>query len=188
MRLETKRLVLRQQEKRDIPSLLENINNLKVSKNLAVVAFPYTLKDAELWFNHCSELAKETQPKGIEIVIELKPEKKAIGAIGLSGINYELKTCNFGYWLGEKYWRQGIMSEALKAVLKFYFEELKMNRIAAGAFVENPPSAKLLEKLGFVNEGMQRQAIGCKATGKVHDEFIYAMLKADYLKAKEFWK
>jgi len=183
MRLETERLVLRPLEEKDLPDLVANVNNLNVSKRLAVVPFPYTLKDAEWYLNHCLEKAKDARPKGMELVIEFKPEGKVIGAVGLSSIDYEIKSCSFGYWLGEKYWRQGIMSEALLKVMDFAFNELKLNRMEAGVFAENPASAMLLRKLGFKEEGFKRQAIGCKATGKVHDEFIFAMLKEDFLKA-----
>ena len=187
MRLETKRLVLRDWESADIYPLIENINNLKVSQNLSVVVFPYAVKDAEWFIDHCKSNCAENPRKSYNFAIELRAEKKPIGGTGLAKVDLAVSSATLGYWLGEKYWRQGIMSEALKAVLKFFFEELKFNRIEAGAFVENPASARLLEKLGFVKEGFLRQSVGCKATGKVHDEFIYAMLKEDYLKAKNSW-
>lgn len=180
MRLETKRLILRNFKKSDLRALVENINNLKVSQYLLVVPFPYTKADAEWWINHCFKVSKENPPKSIEIAIESKSEKKIIGAIGLSKIDYSASASTFGYWLGEKYWRQGIMSEALNEALKFAFEKLKLNKLEAGVFTENNASARLLEKLGFKKEGVKKQAVRAKSTGKVHDEIIYAMLRQEF--------
>lgn len=184
MKIVTKRLILRPIEKKDIPALIKNINNLKVSKWLLVVPYPYKLKDAKWWFNHCQEEKKKKSKDKYNFAIELKSEKKQIGGIGLNHVNKFQGTAEVGYWLGEKYWRQGYGSEALEAVLNFAFNKLKLRRIWGPIFVGNPSSGKLLEKFGFKKEGIMRKAVKSKATGKIHDEIFYGLLKEEWKKLK----
>jgi len=134
MILKTKRLILRDFEKKDIEDLIENINNLNVSKWLLVVPYPYTKKDAKWWINCCAEKAKEKPRKSYEFAIEF--EGKMIGGIGLSKIDKFQGSAILGYWLGEGYWRQGIMGEAVERVLDYAFNRLKLRRINSEAFVE----------------------------------------------------
>jgi RimJ/RimL family protein N-acetyltransferase len=58
-----------------------------------------------------------------------------------------------GYWLGEEFWGRGIMTEAVGALTDFCFDNFPLRRIYAEAFANNPASARVLEKVGFVFEG-----------------------------------
>ena len=82
MKLETKRLILREIQMEDIKDLVENINNLKVSRYLLVVPHPYSLEDAKWWVNHCKERIKEKPRTSYEFSIALKPGNKVIGGCG----------------------------------------------------------------------------------------------------------
>jgi len=182
MKLITKRLILREWNKKDIPDLISNINNIKVTKWLLVVPYPYKMKDAEWWIKHCKEKMKEKPRTSYEFAIELKSEKRIIGAVGLSHVDKFQGTAIIGYWLGEKYWRQKYGSEGVNAVLNFVFNKLKLRRITAGIFEGNPSSSKLIEKYGFKKEGLKRKAVRSKADKKVYDEYIYGLLREDYKK------
>jgi [ribosomal protein S5]-alanine N-acetyltransferase len=175
MKLVTERLVLRNISDKDIKDLIENINNLNVSKWLLVVPYPYTEKNAKWWIDHCKEKDKE-----YNFCIELKSEKKLIGGIGLSHVDKFQGTAEVGYWLGENYWKKGYGSEALKVLIDFSFNKLKLRKLEAGVFSKNPGSGKLLEKFGFVKEGIRKEARRSKATEDIHDEIMYGLLKKDY--------
>jgi len=180
--LVTKRLLLRLPTKKDAEDITKNINNLKVTKWLLVVPYPYKIKDAFWWINKTLKEFRQKEKKGYHFSIELKKEKKVIGGIGLEKINKFIGTAEVGYWLGEKYWMQGYGKEALREVLKFAFNKLKLKRIEAEVFSENPSSGKLLELFGFKKEGYKRRAVRCKADGKVKDVIIYGLLKEDWKK------
>jgi RimJ/RimL family protein N-acetyltransferase len=90
------------------------------------------------------------------------------------------QTATVGYWLGEAFWRQGIMTEAACKVIRFAFEDLNLRRLNINAFVENVPSNNLIKKLGFVFEGTKIQAAKSRATNKVHDTHNYRMLKEEW--------
>jgi ribosomal-protein-alanine N-acetyltransferase len=82
-----------------------------------------------------------------------------------------------GYELASAYWRKGIMSEALKAIINWGFERLNFNRIEAMVMLDNIASKKLLEKLTFREEGILREYAFWK--GEFHDLRMFSRLKKD---------
>ena len=184
MKLETERLILRDVNKKDIKDIQKNINDLDVSKWLLVVPYPYKLKDAKWWVNHCQESYKKKKRDKYSFGIELKEEKRLIGGISLDKIDKFQNNANIGYWIGKDYWKCGYGSEALNEILKFAFNKLKLRRINAGVFVGNSSSGKLLEKFGAKLEGVKRKGVRCKANGKIGDELFYGLLKSEWRKIK----
>ena len=182
MKIETKRLILRPLKDSDAKDIQENLNDLEVSKWLLVVPYPYTLKDAKKWIKLNKKKWKKRNKENYDFGIELKDENKIIGVISLNKINKEQRTAKVGYWLGQKYWRKGFGSEALKEVLDFAFKKLKLRRIEAGVFKGNPSSGKLLEKFGAKLEGIKRKSEICKADKKIKDGLVYGLLKEEYKK------
>ncbi|MCJ7729330.1 MAG: GNAT family N-acetyltransferase [Sedimentisphaerales bacterium] len=176
MRLVTERLILRRPTLKDAADIKENVNNLNVSRFLARVPYPYGIKDAKSFIKLFSKKSKQNL---YEFGITLKSSGKVIGMIGLLNVDPFSKKAEIGCWLGEKYWRQGIGTEAVKAIVNFAFEKLKLVRVEAGVFPENRASINLWRKLGFKKEGMKRQAIRARSTGKWHDVCIYGLLKSD---------
>ena len=94
-----------------------------------------------------------------------------------------LGVAEIGFWLDEQYWRQGIMTEAARAYIEFAFNMVGLRRLEAGAFRENIASKRLLtRKLDFKPEGMKREGVKSGATGKIHDQSIYGLLKRGWEK------
>src|ERR1041384_8687992 len=173
MILRTKRLILREWEKRDVKDLMDGLNNLKVTKWLAFAPYPYTKKDAEGWIKNCIENAKKGEKRNsYEFAIELKSEKKVIGGTGLSRINRFQGTAGGGIWLNGKYQKKGYGSEAFEARLRFAFNKLKLRRIENGFLKGNPFSFNMQKRFGYKIEGMRRKGFRCMANGKVKDEYI----------------
>ena len=182
MKLNTKRLILRPLKDSDAKSIRENIDNLDISKWLLVVPHPYSLKDARQWINENKKKWKKKEKIGYSFGIELKEEKKFIGGIGLDHVDKRQGIATTGYWIGEKYWRNGYGGEALAAVLNLAFNKLKLRRIEAEVFQGNPSSGKMLEKFGFKKEGLKRESNICKANGKIYDSICYGLLKRELKK------
>jgi RimJ/RimL family protein N-acetyltransferase len=88
------------------------------------------------------------------------------------------KRAEVGYWLGRKKERQGIMSEALREVLKFGFDKLKLRKITARVFHFNIASQKLLEKYRFKKEGVLRKNL--YKNRRYYDEVCYGLLKKEF--------
>ena len=184
MRLETKRLILRDLEDKDVKELLLLVNDLDVSQYLAIVPHPYSLKDAKWFVNHCKEESKKKPRESYELGIELKDKEKIIGIVSITKVDLWDKKATLGYWLGKQYWKNGIMTEAVRKLIEFAFDELKLQRIDVNASTKNKASNSLIKKLGFKYEGMRKRNHRAKSTGKYHDANIYGLLKEDWKKKK----
>ena len=164
------RFVLRKWQAGDEPSLTENANNYNIWINLRdIFPFPYRMRDAREWVRTVS---KENPVTNFAIVVE----DKAVGGIGLtikSDINR--RSAEIGYWLGEKYWNQGIVTEAVTAITEYGFSAFELCRIYAGIMEWNPASGKVLEKCGVTPEARLKKNI--TKAGKTMDELVYAIVR-----------
>jgi ribosomal-protein-serine acetyltransferase len=101
-----------------------------------------------------------------------------VGGVLFFPIEVQAGSTEIGYWLGEAASGRGVMTRAVRAMLGFAFDDLKLNRVALQADVRNTRSRAVAERLGFTLEGVRRQA------WVVHDEFVdfaaYAMLASDW--------
>ncbi|MFA5931622.1 MAG: GNAT family protein [archaeon] len=180
MKLETKRLILRDWKKEDIKDLIEGLNNLKVAKWLAFAPHPFTKKDAEKWIDYCKNLKKGKNRTAYEFAIELKSEKKVIGGVTLDKIDHFHGLAGGGIWINIDYHGKGYGTEAFGERLRFAFENLNLRRIENGFFKGNPSSLKMQKKLGYKLEGLRRKRFVCKADGKIKDEYITGLLKEEW--------
>ena len=113
--------------------------------------------------------------------LELKETHKVIGSVGLhdsrrAELSYDRE---IGYALSEDYWGQGIVVEAVKAVMAYAFDELQMNMLMVAHFCFNKQSKRVIEKLGF--EHRKHLAEACvRYDGVVLDEEVYMMTREQY--------
>ena len=111
-------------------------------------------------------------------VICLKGETKLIGSIGFWHTVPEHHRAELGYILHPDFWNQGIVTEALQAVLKYGFEKMKLHSVEASVNPENVASIRVLEKHGFVREAYFREDYFYD--GKFYDSAVYCLLSRDY--------
>ncbi len=112
--------------------------------------------------------------------IQLKETGQVIGRMFGMNPDNKVKQVELAYELGSKWWNMGLMTEAVKAVLPFFFEEVGFNRVYAYHASENPASGKVMKKCGMIYEGTLRQA--CSCNNGIFDKVMYAMLAEDYFK------
>ena len=137
----------------EYPPLLDD---RAVSRWLLRVPWPYHRSDAVA---HVLR-ARRRRRSGTHLalaIIELDSDR-LIGGIGLYHLEGEHRHAEVGYWLGRPYWGQGFASEALGAVLRAGFVDLRLHRVEAGVFPGNAASEHVLRKAGFVAEGIRREA------------------------------
>jgi len=91
-----------------------------------------------------------------------------------------LHRANIGYDLQKAHWNKGYITETLKAIIDFGFFSMEINRIEAEVMQENASSERVLEKLGFVREGVLRSWM--LWNNQYYDMTIYSLLKNDYCK------
>ena len=114
--------------------------------------------------------------------IVLKELGEPIGSMGAVAFNEKARSVEIGYCIGEKWWRRGYTSEALAAVIKFFFEEVGVNRVYSEHDPRNPNSGKVMQKCGMKYEGTLRQA-DFNNTG-ICDACIYGILAEEYERTK----
>jgi ribosomal-protein-alanine N-acetyltransferase len=108
--------------------------------------------------------------------ITRKDEGNIIGSCGYYGFHNWYRRASIGYELARSHWRQGIMTEALSAIIDYGFGEMELNRLEAVVMPENTASIKMLEKLGFRKEGLLAEYEQWGSKGFV-DLCMYAMLR-----------
>jgi len=174
--LTSERLSLRKLRFSDAEDIRRNANNKEVARWTISVPYPYT-KDHAVRFIRKTHYGYENR-KSYTFGIVLRKENKVIGTITLSKFDYKNKNAEIGYWLGKRYWKQGLMTEAVKLILKFGFRQLKLHRIGSGLFEENVASRRVLEKAGFKLEGKIRESRF--RYGRWHNELRYGVLSSEY--------
>ena len=108
--------------------------------------------------------------------IILKEYDKAIGHISVVELNDKNQRCSIGYCIGKAFWNKGLMTESLKAVIEFLFNEVGMNRIQAKHDTDNPASGEVMKKAGMKYEGTLHQYRKRK-DGTFGNSSIYAIIK-----------
>lgn len=111
--------------------------------------------------------------------ITRKAHPGLIGSCGYYGFHAWHLRASIGYELARPFWRQGIMQEALEAIIKLGFEEMGLNRIEAVVMPENSASIKLLESLGFRQEGLLREYENWGSKGFT-DLCIFSLLRTTW--------
>ncbi|MFA5841142.1 MAG: GNAT family protein [Candidatus Paceibacterota bacterium] len=184
MKLETKRLILREPKKSDWKDLVEGVGECDVAKMLSTIVHPYTKKDAIEYIQKVNKRWKQKIKDDYSFFIELKSEKKMIGAIGIHKIDIYSGNGTTGSWINKKYWRNGYMTEAKVALNDFAFNKLKFIRLNSSVATNNVASNATQLKMGYKLEGMQRKIKRCRASGKLSDQNMYGLLKEDWKKTK----
>lgn len=106
-----------------------------------------------------------------------------IGNIGVVGQSRTNKTAELGYWLDAGVRGRGIMTRAVSEAQDLLFKTGEINRIQIRAAVENMPSRKMAQRLGYKEEGIQRQAEIVRP-GVIHDVVMYSKLKSEWEREK----
>ena len=102
-----------------------------------------------------------------------------LGGINIGNVRRGVsQSASLGYWIGEKYSRNGYMKEALKLLIPSLFVDLRLNRIEAATLEENIASKNLLKKIGFKKEGVLRKYL--KINGTWRDHILYGLLENDF--------
>ena len=106
-------------------------------------------------------------------------DKTLLGGINVGNVRRGVsQSASLGYWIGEKYSRNGYMKEALKLLIPSLFVDLRLNRIEAATLEENIASKNLLKKIGFKKEGLLRKYL--KINGAWRDHILYGLLENDF--------
>lgn len=175
--LETERLILRQFEVNDLDDFYEYANNPNVGPNAGWP--PHENKETTL---KILEAFMDTTDKEVRAIV-YKEYGKVIGSIGIhhDSLRKSVNSKSLGYVLSHDYWGKGIMTEAVQEIIKYMFEDMKLDIISCCHYPFNTRSKRVIEKAGFKYEGVIRQAKKIY-DGSVHDLVCYSITKEEYFK------
>lgn len=170
MQLATERLLLRPFTLDDAPAVQRLVSAYEIAENTLLIPHPYPEGAAAEWISKLG-----TKPDNHVFAIVLAGD--VVGAIGME-VQREHDRGEIGYWIGVPYWGRGYMTEALRGVLGWAFESLRLHRVFAVHFTRNPASGRVMQKAGMRHEGLLRQHD--KKWDAYLDVEVYGILDSDW--------
>jgi len=174
--LRTERLVLREVTSKDAPWYLKHFNTWEIVDGQECPG-PKDIKTArkelKLYFTD-----NFTGGTGMRWGLTLRGSDDLIGSVGFYKWVKKTHQVETGYDLDPDYWGQGLMTEAMTAIVQYAFDVMKVNRIEALVSPRNKGSQRLVRRLGFRREGVLREHD--YYDGEFTDDFLFALLKRDW--------
>jgi RimJ/RimL family protein N-acetyltransferase len=154
----------------DLDALVRHANNPKIAGNLRdQFPHPYSRRDGIDYLNYVRDMEVETS-------FAVEYAGGPIGGVGfLLGADIARISAEIGYWLSEIYWGRGLATRVVQGISDWAFDNYKLTRIFAMAFSYNVGSMRVLEKAGFVREGVMRKS--AIKNGVVLDQVLYAKVR-----------
>jgi RimJ/RimL family protein N-acetyltransferase len=170
MEIPVGRYLVRPWQPKDATSLSTHLGNPKVTEQLlARHPNPYTVERALQWIELCR---MEADP--VNFAIANKTD--AIGGVSLylqRGVRRH--SAEIGFWIGEPFWNQGIATQVVQAFVDYAFTRFALTRVFANVFSANTASIRVLEKAGFLYEGMAVKSVN--KDERFMDELSYAIVR-----------
>jgi ribosomal-protein-alanine N-acetyltransferase len=131
---------------------------------------------AERFIAACRQMADEGV--GARLAVDRVSDGAFIGWCSLNRWNPDYRSASLGYCFDDAAWGHGYATEAARALLRWAFDTLDLNRVQAETDTRNGASARVLEKLGFVLEGTLRE--DCVVNGEVSDSWVYGLIRREW--------
>lgn len=154
----------------DLDDLVANASHADVARGLRdAFPYPYTGADGRAW------LARAIDERDRTWAIEV--DGAAVGGVGLHlGTDVHRHAAELGYWLGRSWWGRGLMTRVIGTFAPVAMRAFRLHRLHAAVYEINPASMRVLEKTGFVREGVQASAV--VKDGRLLDLVVYARTRA----------
>ena len=173
--IDSRRLLVRLVDESDLPALLE-VNASEEVTALLPYARWTSMADAEAWLQRMNGI--QATGLALQFVVVSKSTGMAIGTCLLFRFEEGSDRAELGYVLGRAYWGQGLMHEALEALVGCAFDSIGLRRLEAEVDTRNRSSARLLQRLGFSKEGLLRERWVAK--GEAKDVEMYGLLRSEW--------
>ncbi len=173
---ETQRLILRPFQLSDAKTVQRLAGHKEITSRTGRIPYPYPDGLAETWI----QSQPESFAKGANVVfaMTLKDSGEIVGCMSMEGISKKHQKGEMGYWVAVDHWDKGYCTEAAQVLVKYAFEQLKLNKITSRHKATNPASGKVMQKLGMTYEGTLRQEMFSE--GVFVDIVVYGLLKSEH--------
>lgn len=189
--LRTERLLLREATEADTPAMRRWLSDFEIARNTGTIPHPYPPEAADEFLGRMRK-GREEQ-KTLSWCIELldpasatpwfgEPLPGYIGAVGFHDISADHRRAEMGYALAKPVWGRGIATEAALAITRYGFETLRLHRVYATHYLDNPASGAVLKKCGLRPEGLQPKHV--LRFGTFRDVVMMGLLREDWEKIR----
>ncbi|MDX2308786.1 MAG: GNAT family N-acetyltransferase [Hyphomicrobium sp.] len=158
--MRTKRLMLRELNDLDVRRVALLAGDYDVARMTARIPYPYTEYDARHWLSGIDQG---------EFVRAVDYQGELIGLVGFT--KNPDRSAEIGYWIGKPWWGHGFATEAAGALVNYCFQSARIPRLIGAHFIDNPASARVIEKLGFRCIGSS--SAFCQARGHDVQALVY---------------
>ena len=167
----TPRLLLRPGFPEDAPALAHAIADEAIVRNLATAPWPFRMRDAEAF------LAKPRDPV-LPVFLAFERTDGGPRLVGSCGLGRRPSgAVELGYWIGQPFWGRGFATEASRALVDIA-RALGLAQLEASHFIDNPASARVLDKLGFESTGIIVPRMNCARGEEVPARLMRLRLSA----------
>jgi RimJ/RimL family protein N-acetyltransferase len=173
--LEAERVRLRELNDTDVDALFSIFSNSQVMRYWSTAPFAKR-DDAIALLREIRESFARRQY--LKWGVALTSDNSIIGTTTLFNLNLENQRAEVGYALAHEHWGKGLMNEALRRLLQYAFDDLKLRRLEADVDPRNTGSIKTLERLGFQREGYLRER--WHVCGEIQDALFYGLLRSEW--------
>ena len=183
MELQTERLILRPWQESDAEALYKYAQNPKIGR---IAGWPpHTGVEDSL------EVIKSILSAPESYAVVLKETGEAVGSIGIMTSRSEIHSaniadteCEIGFWIGEPFWGQGLIPEAVNELLRYAFDDLKQTAVWCGYFDGNEKSRRVQEKCGFTYSHTEHDK-AVPLLNEFHTEHFTKLTLEDWRKLQE---
>lgn len=176
MQLATDRLILRELVERDARRIFEIESIPEVGRYLMTI--PECVEDSEEYVRGLIVEATEVPRRAFDFAVTVRGDDRLVGRCGMKRSDSDLRDAMFWYVLDPAVHGHGYATEAARALLAFAFGELALHRMWADVDPRNPPSLRVLERLGLRKEAHHVENV--EVRGEWCDTVIYAMLRREW--------
>ena len=174
--LETARLRLRPLQDTDRSAIQQAAAARAIADTMISIPHPYPADEAKRYI--ARKQAERNTGRTFAFVIAEKKEGTFCGIVEVRDIDREHSVGELSFWLAVDVWGRGYMSEVVKAVVRYGFEGLQLNRLYAYHMLRNQASGRVLERNGFKQEGLLRQCV--QKWGQFEDVALCAILRQEW--------
>ncbi|MGC4044126.1 MAG: GNAT family N-acetyltransferase [Armatimonas sp.] len=168
-----KRVCLRALEESDVDAIFRLFSDPEAMRYWSFPAYTERAQAEEHLARHTERIND-----GNVIAWGIAKDQELIGTVALHKLDFEQGRCELGYMLGRSHWGQGLASEAISLALDYAFGRLHLRRLEADIDPRNTASQKLLEKLGFQQEGYLRERWNVE--GEISDSALFGLLRREW--------
>lgn len=154
--------------------LLTDNNRQYLAKWLPWVETVQKVEDTVQFIEQCQQQWVDNHSFQAAIIVD----DSIAGTIGHHKIDWQNQKTSLGYWLGQPYQGQGIMTKCCRAVVRHSFEELDLHRVEIHCPFDNKKSRAIPERLGFTEEAIQKEAI--QLNDEFKDRVVYRALSSEW--------